>query len=114
MSPGLFFRLGLFLRGRREEKQPRAHFSPARHLFLLALAIVPLIHVSQPLREVQKYYAVIGAAFIPLLAVVLLIVNGRRNWVGEHRNRLTTVVVLAVTLVFFVAAGALHVRLRWS
>ena len=48
------------------------------------------------------------------ISIVLLIVNGRRDWVGEHRNRLATVVVLAVTLVFFVAAGALHVRLRWS
>ena len=41
-----------------------------------------LVQVTHPLREVQKYYAVIGAAFIPLLALVLLVLNGRAAWVG--------------------------------
>jgi Mn2+/Fe2+ NRAMP family transporter len=39
--------------------------SPVYRGYLLAIAIIPLLHVAQPLREVQKYYAVIGAGFIP-------------------------------------------------
>ncbi len=78
--------------------------------YLLALAVIPLVHVTHPLRQVQKYYAVMGAAFIPLLAVTLLLLNGRRAWVGEQRNRPATVVVLVVCVVFFLLAGFFEVR----
>ena len=82
--------------------------------FLLALAIVPLLQVSHPFREVQKYYALIGAAFIPLLAVCLLVLNGRRVWVGALRNRLLTTAVLLAILVFSLVAAFLAVRSRWG
>jgi hypothetical protein len=52
--------------------------------------------------QVQQAYAVIGATFIPLLALVLLVLNGRSAWVGEaSRNRPVTVAVLVTILVFF-------------
>ena len=83
--------------------------------YLLALAIVPLLGVTQPWREVQKYYAVIGAAFLPMLAVALLVLNGRTRWVGrERRNRPVTIVVLIAVLLLSLAAGVLQVRSRWA
>jgi hypothetical protein len=57
-------------------------------------------------QEIQKLYAVIGATFIPFLAVALLILNGRADWVGKRfRNRPATVVVLLATLGFFLWIG---------
>ncbi len=81
--------------------------------FLLAIAVVPLVQVTYPLVKVQKYYAVMGAAFIPLLAVALLILNGRAAWVGARfRNRPLTVAVLLAALGFFLVAGVLEIRSR--
>jgi hypothetical protein len=69
--------------------------------YLFFLATVPMLGLWMSFKEVQKLYAVIGALFIPLLALVLLVLNGRRAWVGEHRNRPVTVALLAATLLFF-------------
>ena len=53
-------------------------------------------------QEIQKLYAIVGATFIPFLAIALLILNGRSEWVGEqYRNRPATVAVLLATLAFF-------------
>ena len=74
--------------------------------YLLALAFIPMLGLFVRFQEIQKLYAVIGATFIPLLAVALLVLNGRRDWVGdEFRNRPTTVVVLLATLAFFLWIG---------
>ncbi|MHC4448052.1 MAG: Nramp family divalent metal transporter, partial [Planctomycetota bacterium] len=83
--------------------------------YLLALATVPLVQVALPFREVQKYYAVIGAAFIPMLALVLLVLNGRSAWVGrQFRNRPVTVAVLIAALAMAVLFGYVEVRSRWG
>jgi hypothetical protein len=51
---------------------------------------------------VQKLYTVTGALFFPLLALALLVFNGRAAWVGERfRNRPATVIVLLAFLAFF-------------
>ena len=74
--------------------------------YLVALAIVPIAGLFWSFQEIQKLYAIIGATFIPFLAIALLILNGRADWVGERfRNRPTTVVVLVATLAFFVWIG---------
>ncbi len=83
--------------------------------YLYALASVPTIGLLVSFKEMQKYYAVIGACFIPFLACVLLYVNGRARWVGrQHVNRPITVVVLVVAVGFFVLAGWLGVRSRFA
>ncbi len=70
--------------------------------FLVGIAVVPMIGLMMSFREIQKLYAVIGAAFMPLLAVTLLLLNGRRAWVGDDlRNRWPAVAGLALTLGFF-------------
>ena len=45
--------------------------------------LAPLVSLWYSFREVQKYYAVFGACFMPLLALVLLYLNGRRALVGK-------------------------------
>jgi hypothetical protein len=89
--------------------------SPIYRGYLLAIATIPLVHVVQPLREVQKVYAVVGAGFIPILALALLILNGRSAWVGrQFRNRPLTVTVLVAALAFSLLAAWFELRARWA
>jgi len=70
--------------------------------YLVALAILPMLGLFWRFQEIQKLYAIIGATFIPFLALALLILNGRADWVGaKFRNRPSTVVILVATLAFF-------------
>jgi Mn2+/Fe2+ NRAMP family transporter len=75
--------------------------------YLLALALIPLLQVSHSFREVQKLYAVVGAAFLPLLAVALLLLNGRRRWVGSLRNGPAATALLVGAVLLSAAAGIL-------
>jgi len=69
--------------------------------YLVALAIIPMFGLSTSFVSAQKVYAIVGATFIPLLALVLLLLNGRSAWVGEKsRNRPVTVGVLVAILIF--------------
>lgn len=71
-------------------------------VYLVLLALVPMLGLFFSFREVQKLYTVIGAWFFPALALVLLVLNGRRAWIGESsRNRPVTTVVLLAVLAFF-------------
>lgn len=75
--------------------------APPYRRFLLVLAIVPMLGLFASFREVQKIYTVIGAYVFPLLAILLLVLNGRAQWVGTLKNRPATVVALAGVIVFF-------------
>ena len=71
-------------------------------VFLVVLAVVPMIGLFSSFREVQKLYTVIGAYVFPLLALVLLVFNGRAAWVGARfKNRPLTVLALLGVLIFF-------------
>ena len=73
--------------------------------YLVALAIVPMVGLLASFQEIQKIYAIVGASIIPLLALILLIFNGRADWVGrEARNSVLTSVVLVAALAFFIWA----------
>ena len=75
-------------------------------IFLIALATLPVIQAWQSFKEAQKVYAILGAFFLPLLAVVLLLLNGRGRLVGRNfRNDPVTILVLIFTLVIFVFYG---------
>ena len=74
-------------------------------VYLWLLALVPMLGLVLSFKEIQKLYATMGATFIPLLALALLLMNGRRAWVGAHVNRWPTVIVLLATLLFFAALG---------
>ncbi|MBO6576664.1 MAG: Nramp family divalent metal transporter [Rhodothermales bacterium] len=74
--------------------------------YLWGLATVPAFGLLTPFRQAQLLYAVVGAAFLPLLAVALLLLNGRGALVGESRNGPLAVSGLAVTLLFFLWVAA--------
>jgi Mn2+/Fe2+ NRAMP family transporter len=92
-----------------------AHGRPYR-MYLVVLAVVPMLGLLFSFREVQKVYAVFGALFVPLLAVTLLLLNGRSDWVGRKlRNGPVTTLLLAATVVLFVFFGYLQVTAQlWS
>lgn len=70
--------------------------------FLYLLATVPIAGLVQGFATMQRLYAVVGAAFMPLLALALLALAGSAGRIGpEHRNRTVTNVVLGAICVFF-------------
>ncbi|MEJ2400923.1 MAG: Nramp family divalent metal transporter [Xanthomonadales bacterium] len=84
--------------------KPAANLEQSRtaRMFLLALATVPMTGLFFSFREVQKFYAVTGAWFVPLLTLALLVLNGRSAWVGAAwRNRPATSIAMLVILGFF-------------
>jgi len=69
--------------------------------YLVGLALVPMVGLFWRFEQVQQAYAIIGASFVPLLALVLLLLNGRSAWVGKsHRNRPLTTITLVAILAF--------------
>jgi Mn2+/Fe2+ NRAMP family transporter len=80
-------------------------------LYLYALGLVPLAGLFFSFRAIQKYYAILGALFIPMLALALLVMNGRRDWIGERfRNRPLTGVVLLAAMGLFLYFGYIQLR----
>ena len=70
--------------------------------FLYTLASVPLLGAAVRFETVQKTYAVFGALFVPLLAIVLLALNGRSQHIGaRQRNSWVTNALLLGTLLLF-------------
>ena len=75
--------------------------------YLLALALVPVHLLWFKVQQVQLIYAVMGAFFMPLLALTLLLLNTRPAWVGrEFKNRWITNLILILILGFFLYIGA--------
>ena len=70
--------------------------------YLVALAVIPMLGLFASFREVQKIYTVSGAFFFPVLALLLLILNGRTRWVGsELKNHPATAAALLGIVAFF-------------
>jgi Mn2+/Fe2+ NRAMP family transporter len=78
-------------------------------LYQIALATIPAVSLFYSFVQVQKVYAIVGALFIPVLAVILLILN-RRPELGAQRNGWRSIVVLGGALAFFAAAAAFEIR----
>ena len=62
---------------------------------------------SAPVRTIQLIYATLGAGFLPLLAITLLILNNRRALVRDLRNGWAVNLLLIATVLMF---GYLGVR----
>ena len=85
--------------------------SPAYRWYLLGIALVPMIGLWVGFAKMQKLYAIVGALFMPMLALVLLLLNGRTKWIGErYRNHPVLSAALVLILVFFLMAGGLSVQ----
>ena len=75
-------------------------------VYLVALAVLPLTSLFFRVQQVQLVYAVLGAFFMPLVALTLLILNNRVGLVGKgFQNSFITNVLLVLTLAFFSLAG---------
>ena len=78
----------------------------AYRAFLVALAVVPIFFIRQRVEHIQLTYAVLGALFMPLLALTLLLMNNRSDWVGARfRSKWVINALLVATLVFFAYIG---------
>jgi Mn2+/Fe2+ NRAMP family transporter len=51
--------------------------------YLLFTATVPALFLWTTVKQIQLAYGVIGAFFLPLVALTLLILNNREEWVGR-------------------------------
>ena len=79
--------------------------------YLYAMATLPMIGLWVGFASMQKFNAILGALFMPMLAMTLLILNGQTRWVGEgYKNRPLTSTVLVLILLFFLMAGWLTIR----
>ena len=83
--------------------------------YLFGIALIPLFGlVFMDFKTITKLYSVVGALFIPMLAGVLLVLNGRAKWVGnKYKNGAWTSLILTAALLFFLAAGFLSVRSKF-
>jgi hypothetical protein len=77
------------------------------------IATVPAIGLFTKFETIQLAYAVVGAAFMPLLALALVILNGRAKMIGEaaKNSKLTNGVLIAI-LLFFAWASFYDIRDR--
>ncbi len=81
--------------------------------YLVAIAVVPMLALWADFRQVQQVYAVVGAAFVPGLAAVLLVLNNRGDMRGGSLgNRWLSNVLLGLSLVLAVVLAAAEVRRR--
>jgi Mn2+/Fe2+ NRAMP family transporter len=106
-APYLF---GDFLRIQRGQERPAnlAQTWPYR-AYLLALALAPLALLGLSVKQMQLAYAIMGAIFMPLVALTLLIMNNRQEWVGtDFRSGWLINLLLVATLVLFALFGALQ------
>ena len=81
---------------------------------VVVIATVPLVLLGTPVKAIQLTYGVLGSLFLPLLALTLLIMNNKSNWVNSRfLSPLWINVMLVATLVFFsyVAAKAIGAQL---
>ncbi len=75
-------------------------------IYLFVIAIVPMLGLLYNFELVQKLNSIYGALVMPMLALVLIILNGRVAWVGENmKNRPITTLFLAGVLLFFLYTG---------
>jgi Mn2+/Fe2+ NRAMP family transporter len=74
--------------------------------YLLALSVLPLSLLWLKVQLVQYVYGIVGAFFMPFVALTLLLLNNRQRLVGrEFRNSWIINLVLVLTLAFFSLIG---------
>jgi len=77
--------------------------------FLLFLGVSSIAGLFSSFVQIQKIYAILGAFFIPMLALALLILNGREDLMGrKFANGWPTRIILGSTLALFLWFGMLE------
>ena len=75
--------------------------------YLLFIATVPAMFLWTTVKQIQLAYGVIGALFLPLVALTLLILNNRKDWVEpQFQSGPIINATLAFALLFFGYLGA--------
>ncbi len=97
----------LFLARKNKPPHHIMHTKPYRY-YLIAITFIPMLGLFMQFKEAQKLYALIGALFIPLLAITLLMMNSRKKWLGKHSNGLVSTLTLIVTLLLFLMLAFLQ------
>ncbi len=93
---------------KKRERRPVSTCSRPYRIYLLGLALLPMLALTNDFKTLQKLYAVFGALVIPLLAIILLILGNWTKAIGSNsRNPLWSNVVLALALAFFCITGYL-------
>jgi len=69
--------------------------------YMLLITFLPMAGLFTSFRDIQKLYAIVGAGFLPLLALLLLTMNADRSVLGRHANGRGARLALGGTLVFF-------------
>ncbi len=84
--------------------------SPIYRYSLMAIATVPAAGLFVSFKQIQLAYAVVGAAFMPILALALLFLNGSPNRIGAPgRNSTLATASLIAVIAFFIWAGAYQI-----
>ena len=115
--PYLFADFWNLFRGRRQA-QDQSRCSVAVNTrgrsyrgYLLAISLVPLLGLPFDFQLVQKLNSVFGALVMPMLAISLLVLNGRAGWIGDRsRNGWLATVALCLVLVIFFWIGLPRLR----
>lgn len=98
----------LWLRKGAVRSRAEANFERSRpyRCYLACMATIPLILVRWPVEQLQLAFGLTGALLMPLLALTLLVMNNREEWVGKQfRTGFALNFVLAAALVFFALLG---------
>ncbi len=105
--PYLFADTWRLMKGGRPAPGRRIDHRSGPYLFyLFALGTVPIAGLWGGFQQVQKLYAIVGAAFMPILALSLIILNGSRRWLPpDQRYGPLIKTLLCIALLFFAAAG---------
>ncbi|MCU0627166.1 MAG: hypothetical protein MUF21_11880 [Gemmatimonadaceae bacterium] len=77
---------------------------------LALLATVPALGLFRQFATMQKLYAIVGAAFMPLLAIALLAVGRRAMRDRDGQHGATAIAGYGVVVAFFVLAAGFEVR----
>jgi Mn2+/Fe2+ NRAMP family transporter len=79
--------------------------SKAYKAYLIGISTIPMSGLLFNFAEIQKLYAVIGALFLPFLAVTLIFFNNKKNLTEKYKNKILTNIFLVITFIFFLATG---------
>ncbi len=85
--------------------------SPAYRYHLWAIAIIPISGLFLfNFQFAMKINGIVGALFIPMLAIALLLLNGNARLIGQkNRNSMLTTLLLVLTLLLFIVAGGFEI-----
>lgn len=87
------------------KKYPDLKKSPPYRVYLILLGLIPLSSLTIKFQSIQLIYAVMGALFIPLCALSLLLLNNKHIEQKEFKNSKAMNLLLVMALLLFAFAG---------